>query len=249
MSRYHINEKGEPGVCKAKYGCPFGDMEADHYGSKEEARAAYELQRQAFPASASKKKRYAWPEQAVTRSFASKRTPGGRIVAQISGHSDSMNTPHVVQAWLEVPDRGTVAYVQLLVHDDKYHPEVGEHLMMCDIETRPDSRKQGFARELRESMAEEVGLDIYSSGGMTPEGWEAFGKHVKTLPNPYASEWDKPGQKYNSMGFVASWKHKVPRNAHREIEYTDEQRDAMWDLSDAGVFRKMDDKEILWVED
>jgi septal ring factor EnvC (AmiA/AmiB activator) len=41
--KYHINpETGNPGVCKAKHKCKFGDMESDHYSSKEEARDAYE---------------------------------------------------------------------------------------------------------------------------------------------------------------------------------------------------------------
>lgn len=42
MARYHINSKGEPGVCRAKLACPFGGDEA-HFASKEEAREAYEV--------------------------------------------------------------------------------------------------------------------------------------------------------------------------------------------------------------
>lgn len=43
MSRYHVNpETGEPGPCRAQKSCPFGDMESDHYDSKESARKAYE---------------------------------------------------------------------------------------------------------------------------------------------------------------------------------------------------------------
>lgn len=40
--RYHVNSKGEAGVCRAKKTCPFGDLESDHYSSPEEARQAYE---------------------------------------------------------------------------------------------------------------------------------------------------------------------------------------------------------------
>lgn len=40
---YHINPKtGNPGVCRAKRSCPFGDLETEHYDSKEAAAAAYE---------------------------------------------------------------------------------------------------------------------------------------------------------------------------------------------------------------
>lgn len=43
--RFHINpETGDPGKCRAKHSCPFGDLEREHYGSADEARAAYEKQ-------------------------------------------------------------------------------------------------------------------------------------------------------------------------------------------------------------
>lgn len=42
MARYHINGKGEPGVCRATQKCPFGDLQEDHYSSPEEARKGYE---------------------------------------------------------------------------------------------------------------------------------------------------------------------------------------------------------------
>lgn len=42
MTRYHVNNAGDTGVCRAKTKCPFGDMESDHYDSAPEARAAYE---------------------------------------------------------------------------------------------------------------------------------------------------------------------------------------------------------------
>jgi hypothetical protein len=44
-TKYHINPAtGNPGVCKAKHQCRFGDLETDHYSSKEDARAAFEKQ-------------------------------------------------------------------------------------------------------------------------------------------------------------------------------------------------------------
>jgi hypothetical protein len=45
MAKYHINPKtGNPGKCTAKRSCPFGDIDSDHYDSREEAQAAYEKQ-------------------------------------------------------------------------------------------------------------------------------------------------------------------------------------------------------------
>lgn len=42
MARYHVNERGEAGMCRARKACPFGDLTSDHYSSLGEARAAYE---------------------------------------------------------------------------------------------------------------------------------------------------------------------------------------------------------------
>lgn len=42
MAKYHVNSKGEPGVCKANVSCPYGDLKKDHFPSKDAAREAYE---------------------------------------------------------------------------------------------------------------------------------------------------------------------------------------------------------------
>lgn len=45
MANYHINpETGDPGVCRARTKCPFGDIQIDHFTSKKEARDYYELE-------------------------------------------------------------------------------------------------------------------------------------------------------------------------------------------------------------
>lgn len=52
MIKYHISPRtGEPMKCIAKGKCPFGDLETDHYPSKDEARAAFEskMNAQEFP--------------------------------------------------------------------------------------------------------------------------------------------------------------------------------------------------------
>lgn len=43
MSKFHVNDEGNPGPCGANYNCPFGDMDSDHYSSPQEARNAYEV--------------------------------------------------------------------------------------------------------------------------------------------------------------------------------------------------------------
>lgn len=43
MQKFHLSPTtGNPGICKAKYKCAFGDIETEHYSSRELARAAYE---------------------------------------------------------------------------------------------------------------------------------------------------------------------------------------------------------------
>ena len=43
MPKYHIvPTTGNPGVCKAQYSCPFGDMTSDHFDNKADARKHYE---------------------------------------------------------------------------------------------------------------------------------------------------------------------------------------------------------------
>lgn len=57
MSKFHVNDQGEPGRCSAqKGGCPFGG-DAQHYPTKEVAQQAYELSMAAsiVPAAAKKK--------------------------------------------------------------------------------------------------------------------------------------------------------------------------------------------------
>lgn len=46
---FHINPStGDVGVCRAKKACPFGDLESDHYSSREEAFLAYERSQTTF---------------------------------------------------------------------------------------------------------------------------------------------------------------------------------------------------------
>lgn len=41
MSKYHVNDSGDPGECNANHRCPFGGDD-EHYDSMSEARSAYE---------------------------------------------------------------------------------------------------------------------------------------------------------------------------------------------------------------
>lgn len=262
--KFHVNpETGVVGRCRAKKrSCKFKD--APHHSSKEEAESWFEQQKESdtfkklsktskrdefkssdevdSDASGSPSKVYVFPDEAETREFKSK---SGTVTMMISDKNPTASTPNHVEAWLTLDNGENVSFMKVLVHNETYNPELGPHLSMCDIETRVDSRGKGYARELRESVENETGLLIYSSGSYTPEGWDAFHKHARVDSNdPYARKIEKPN--FDSMGFVASWKHRVPLNTSRRIEYTDEQSTAMWELSEKGVFQKFRDGEILW---
>lgn len=244
MAKFHVNPKtGEPGACRAKKHCPFGDLSSDHYDSKDAARTAYELRNAAVPAPMKALNTYNWPEQSETRRY---KTERGEVTMQIGDPRRSLNDSRYVQAWLTTPDGGNVAYVNVRFDE---HDTVGACLEMCDIETRLDSRGQGFARELRESLEKETGLLIYSGESFTPEGWEAFGSHIRTIPRTYMFEDEKPGVKYGSMGFVASWKNMIPREPERSIQYSEEQREVITAMSRKGEFQRLDEERVLWVED
>ncbi len=237
---YHINNNGDAKLCKAQKQCPFGDFLVNHYETIEEARASYENRQQRKQAEIN----FGWPKQSETRIFTT--SSGGEITCQISREFSSMGTHHSVQAWLKKPGEGNVSFISLLVRGEEYSKAVGPHLAMSDIETRLDSRGKGYALELRQAIEKETGLLIYSSGSFTPEGWNAFGAHVRTLPESggYGQE---PGVKFQSMGFVLSWKDRVPRFIDSEIRYSPEQREAAWNLEDRMI--ALQEKEILWSED
>lgn len=44
MAKFHIDPSGNPGKCRARIRCPWGDLDADHYPSERTARKAYELE-------------------------------------------------------------------------------------------------------------------------------------------------------------------------------------------------------------
>jgi hypothetical protein len=77
MARYHINPKtGNPGICRAKEQCPFGDA-SNHYDSKEEAHKAYEQSQQTF-------------SNFMTKSNMPKQHAKARIIAVFESQKDAL---------------------------------------------------------------------------------------------------------------------------------------------------------------
>lgn len=92
MAKFHINSKGEPGLCQAQKSCPFGG-EASHYATAEEARQAFEASQDAFAVVISHSKKSQETRQVVTQdaTLATALT----VAAQEYGEADSK------QDWIE----------------------------------------------------------------------------------------------------------------------------------------------------
>lgn len=86
MPKYHLNKKGEPGVCQAMVACPFGDLDSDHFPSVEEARAAYEAKQASFTAPHAR-----WKPGKKLRTADLKGLPSGSVV-QWPSYSSSGRT-------------------------------------------------------------------------------------------------------------------------------------------------------------
>lgn len=81
MNKYHINEKGVPGVCTAKVKCQFGG-DAQHYFNPEAAQKAYELSmaKETVPSAQKKTSNDFVPAPPVSGNVERYRHPQGKIV-------------------------------------------------------------------------------------------------------------------------------------------------------------------------
>lgn len=93
--------------------------------------------------------------------------------------------------------------------------------LLCDIETRPERRREGFARQLIEEASRVMGETLYTSGNCTPEGFTALPR-VDALvlqgEQWYAS--------YRSMNFVSDWDEREPEYPTRYGE----KKEKLWEI-------------------
>lgn len=79
---FHINKNGEPGLCQAeKGGCPFGTPD-EHYGSRVQAREAYESTMPSFPTTDESvdEKSYSWEKGEVEVEVINDRVAPNKIL-------------------------------------------------------------------------------------------------------------------------------------------------------------------------
>ena len=88
MTKFHINDEGEPGACVAKPGnCHFKRSETEHYNTKEAARTAYETNNKnlLFPSTTKNSKK----GQAVNHALHTNLNYDGEVPDWMSGLNDS----------------------------------------------------------------------------------------------------------------------------------------------------------------
>lgn len=94
MLKYHVNPAtGNPGLCAATVSCPFGDLENDHYTSREAAQNAYEKSQDTF----------------------TKPKPAKKPVSFVMGTNQAVAVPAVMAADVasvtQLGSRGTMALI------------------------------------------------------------------------------------------------------------------------------------------
>lgn len=119
---------------------------------------------------------------------------------QFSEYRPGMHPTHQrFEAWL-IKDGTAVSYLTIMVAkgiDSKL-------ACICELETREGYKRQGYATELMKRASEKLGMDLATTGGFTPEGFDAF--HSKLpLWNGYSNP-SKPS--YSQMTFVNDWELK-----------------------------------------
>lgn len=103
MARYHINGRGEAGVCHAKQACPFGDSSA-HYGSREQARQAFEAsQVSAVPTPAMKA---ATHELTFTEADRGRHRTQAAELRDLLSSEGAFELPQEQESWWEVDEGG-----------------------------------------------------------------------------------------------------------------------------------------------
>lgn len=106
-----------------------------------------------------------------------------------------------IHYWLADANGEAVAYAKVY---DNYS---GHAVSLCDIETRPDSLRRGYATHLLSMIADEFGVpQIHHDGGYTEAGCRIA--HLLDRTGAYHSE---VSPTFSSMTFVSDWATRRPK--------------------------------------
>lgn len=203
MALYHINpDTGNPNVCRAQQdNCPFGWPD-EHFESKAEARAAYEASNKSFKRPAKRGKPVLPlvepgqpnPLLAEARVQHKKGWGGNDFKGQDGGR------------YLFLTVRGVnVAAVKIYEEDGP---------SLCDIETRPEYRHQGYAKELLKQVADLYGVERVShTGGYTQAGFDFISKHLDRsgTREPAEVRFPEYDEETNPFSIIEDWDSQLTR--------------------------------------
>lgn len=121
---YHINVAGQVGECKAEIACPFGDLDTDHYTTREQAAAAYEASMKGKEVATFKKREAHFAivseeQKALDRaeaqyvaSLRALKTPATKLPPKPeTGHWTVLTSPHQLRKGDVLPDGKIVSSV------------------------------------------------------------------------------------------------------------------------------------------
>lgn len=105
-----------------------------------------------------------------------------------------------IHYWLVDTSGEAVAYAKV------YDNYCGHVVSLCDIETRPDCRRLGYARRLLELIAEEFKIPrVHHDGGYTDDGCRIA--HLLDRSGAYHQE---VSPTFDAMTFVSDWETRHP---------------------------------------
>lgn len=184
MARFHINDKtGEPGPCRAKKECPFGDLQTEHFDSKDEARRGYEQKMQAQTVQSFQKPK-------PTRQRVKLAAVGMTLVASFSlagCNTQDIRSQDAPVAPVPSVQEDAPPPAPVESPDDEYYDEVYEEMKS---RVKEDAREalDGAKDEVRDGLSEmgERGGELLD--GAEEKGREATEKLLKELDERYSEE-------------------------------------------------------------
>lgn len=116
---------------------------------------------------------------------------------KLSEYNPGMHPTHQkYEAWLLI-DGQAVSYLSIMVAKGID----ASRACICELETREGYKRMGYARRLLDMASAELGMTLATTGGFTPEGFDAF-KGKLPIWKGY-TEPAKPS--YSQMTFVQDW--------------------------------------------
>lgn len=179
---FHVNDNGDPGNCRAeKGGCPFGG-EDEHYGSRVEAREAYESSQGQGALLSATRQKYSWTEgevavEALPENMRVRKdlivVPKGRYFVGDPCYSAGQDNASW-QKWCDKADEGDPEGNMLAATYNGY-PVIGVHTAHGDGDY---SDQEGNEYGVDSGMIGVVPAELISKAGWNEKSLSAMGDWV-----------------------------------------------------------------------